>query len=280
MMSIIYLSGRRDMTTSASKGTALVTGASSGIGAVYADRLAHRGYDLILVARDAARLTALAQRLTAETGVRAEVLQADLLDGNDLARVEARLREDVSISLLLNNAGIATTKGVLDGDPDALQNLVLLNALAPVRLTTAAAPGLLARGGAIINISSVLALAPEMFNGVYSGTKSFLLNFSQSLANELEPQGVRVQAVLPGATRTEIWERSGTGIDALPADMLMSVDDLVDAALLGFDRGETVTIPPLDEIEEFDAINAGRLALAPKLSRDRVGSRYRTTEAA
>lgn len=266
------------MTILTSKGTALITGASSGIGAVYADRLARRGYDLILVARDGARLSALASKLTAQTGVQAEVLQADLLDKADLALVEARLREDATITLLLNNAGIATTKGVLDGDADALQNLVLLNALAPVRLTTAAAPGLLARKGAIINISSVLALAPEMFNGVYSGTKSFLLNFSQSLANELEPQGVRVQAVLPGATRTEIWDRSGTGIDSLPADMLMGVDELVDAALLGFDRGETVTIPPLEEIAAFDAINVARLALAPKLSRDRAGTRYRVAQ--
>jgi len=119
-----------------------------------------------------------------------------------------------------------------------------------------------------------------MFSGVYSGTKAFILNFSQSLANELEPKGVRVQAVLPGATRTEIWETAGTSADDLPAEMVMGVDELVDAALLGFDRGETVTIPPLEEIEEFDALTVTRLGLATKLSRSRAASWYRVEETA
>jgi short-subunit dehydrogenase len=261
-----------------SKGTALITGASTGIGATYADRLARRGYDLILVARDEARLSALAARLADEAGVRTEVLVADLFDRDDLGRVEARLRDDAAISLLVNNAGMATDKGILDDSADTYERLVLLNILAPTRLTQAAAPGFVARGGGIINIASVLAFAPEMFNGVYSGTKAFILNFSQSLAADLEPRGVRVQAVLPGATRTEIWERAGTDVDALPADMVMDVGDLVDAALLGFDRGETVTIPPLEEIEEYEAFNAARLALAPKLSRSRPATRYRVSE--
>jgi short-subunit dehydrogenase len=264
--------------TPTSKGTILITGASAGIGATYADRFAKRGHDLILVARDGVRLAVLADRLVAETGVKVDVFPADLLDKGDLARVEARLREDSSITTLVNNAGIATTAGILDNDPDAFERLILLNILAATRLATAAAPGLVARGGAIINVASVLALAPEMFNGVYSGTKAFMLNFSQSLANELEPQGVRIQAVLPGATRTEIWDRAGHDIDSLPAEMLMGVDELVDAALLGFDRGETVTIPPLEDIGAFDALNAARLALAPQLSRDHAATRYRVAQ--
>lgn len=267
------------MTTS-SKGTALITGASTGIGAVYADRLAKRGYDLILVARDAARLDALARRLTGETGVKAEVLRADLLNRADLAKVEQRLRDDATITLLVNNAGIAATGGILDVDTDALERIVQLNAVVPTRLASVAARGLVARKGAIINIASVLALAPELLNGVYSGTKAHILNLSQSLALELEPHGVRVQAVLPGATRTEIWERSGTDPNALPAEWVMGVDELVDAALLGFDRGETVTIPPLEEIEEFETLTAIRLGLHGKLSRDRAASRYRVKEAA
>ncbi|PZU60244.1 MAG: SDR family oxidoreductase [Sphingobium sp.] len=257
------------------KGTALITGASTGIGAIYADRFARRGYDLILVARDKAKLTALAERLAAETGRSVEVLAADLLDPAQLATVEARLRDDPAITLLLNNAGMATTVGVLDNDPDAYDRLIRLNVLAPTRLTVAAAPGLVARGGAIINLSSVLALAPEMFNGVYSGTKAHILNFSQSLAADLGPKGVYVQAVLPGATRTEIWERAGHDVDALPADWVMDAQEMVDAALLGFDRRETVTIPPLEEIADFDAMNAIRQSLGPKLSRARPASRYR-----
>jgi len=260
--------------------TVLITGASTGIGAKYADRYARRGNDLILVARNVAKQDALADRLRADTGVKVDVLQADLTDKADLAKVEARLRDDDSIVALVNNAGVATGVGILDGDPDAFDRLIQLNVVAPTRLAAVAAPGLAARGGAIINIASVLALAPEMFSGVYSGTKAFILNFSQSLANELEPKGVRVQAVLPGATRTEIWETAGTSADDLPAEMVMGVDELVDAALLGFDRGETVTIPPLEEIEEFDALTATRLGLATKLSRSRAASWYRVEETA
>ena len=262
-------------TQASNKGTAVITGASTGIGATYADRLAQRGYDVILVARDATRLTAVAEKLEGQYGVRATAFPADLLDTGDLARVEALLRDDASISLLVNNAGIAVNGGFVEADVEAFDKLVRLNALVPTRLARAVLPGLIARKGGIVNISSVLALAPEMFGGVYSGTKAYLLNLSQALANEFEPQGVRVQAVLPGATRTEIWERSGTDIDAFPAEMVMDVNDLVDAALAGFDKGETVTIPPLEEVEEFDQLQAVRLGLGPKLSKREPGTRYR-----
>lgn len=264
---------------STTKATVLITGASTGIGATYADRFAKRGHDLILVARDAARLEALAGKLAAEYGVKADVLRADLTDAADLAVVEERLRSDESIGVLINNAGIATTGGISDGDADVFETMITLNITAPVRLATVAAPGFAARKGAIINISSVLALAPEAFNGVYSATKAAILNFSQALAVDLEAKGARVQVVLPGATRTEIWERSGHDIDALPPEMLMGVDELVDTALLGFDRGETVTIPPLEEIEEFNEMTRIRQGLGSKLSKSRAGSRYRETVA-
>lgn len=264
-----------------SLGTALITGASSGIGAVYADRLARRGYDLILVARDSARLAALAHRLAQETGVKTEVLQADLTDRSDLARVEQRLHSDAGITLLLNNAGTAVTGTLLDADIDAVERMVALNVLAPTRLAAAAAKGFAARkAGTLINIASVLALLPEMFSGTYSGTKAYLLNLTRSLQQELGPIGVRVQAVMPGATRTEIWDRAGTPISHLPQDMLMDVDAMVDAALAGLDQGEAVTIPSLEAVHEWNALEDARRALGPFLSLRQPARRYAVTTSA
>ena len=264
--------------SSNSKGTAVITGASSGIGAVYADRLAKRGYDVILVARDAARLEALATRLHASYDVKAEVLRAYLTDRADVARVEARFAADPAITLLVNNAGMSLAGGLLDSSPEQVEQLIALNITAPTRLAGAAAKAFVARKtGSIVNIASVLALAPEAYDGVYSGSKAHLLNLSLSLAGQVGAQGVYVQAVLPGATRTEIWERAGKDIDSFPSEMVMGVDDLVDAALTGFDRGETVTIPPLADESLWDAANDARLALGPVLSRRDVAPRYRET---
>ena len=152
-------------------GTALVTGASSGMGAIYADRLAHRGYDLILVARNRDRLTALANRITNETRRSVEILDADLNDASPLATVEAKLKQDASITLLVNNAGVGTHTPLLDSEVDAMTRMIDLNVTALTRLTYAAIPGFVARGkGAIINISSIVAIAPETLNGVYGGT--------------------------------------------------------------------------------------------------------------
>lgn len=262
--------------SNSSLGTAVVTGASSGIGAVYADRLARRGYDLILVARDVARLAALADRLKAETGRNVDVLQADLTSTADLTKVEARIAEDAAITLLVNNAGMSLNGGILENDAANLSRIIALNITAPTVLAGAAARAFIARkAGAIVNIASVLALTPEMFDGVYSGTKAYLLNLSLSLAQQGKPAGVYTQAVLPGATRTEIWERSGKDVEAFPQDMVMDVNDLVDAALRGFDRREEVTIPPLADESLFDAWNNARLALAPHLSKREVALRYR-----
>ena len=261
--------------TQACKGAALVTGASSGIGAVYADRLAHRGHDLILVARNTERLEALAARLRAETGVAVDVLTADLTNRADLARVEQRLATDPAITVLVNNAGLALNGGLLDSAPAELEQLIALNITAPTLLAAAAGRAFVARkAGTIINIASVLAFAPEMFDGVYSGSKAYVLNLTQGLAAIAKDTGVRVQAVLPGATRTEIWERSGKDVDAFPAEMVMDVDPLVDAALAGLDKGETVTIPPLADEGQYTAFNAARLAMQPNLSRRDVAVRY------
>ena len=263
------------MTYQTPKGAALITGASTGIGAVYADRLAKRGHDLILVARDVERLETLATRLRADAGVKVEVLPADLNAKADLATIEARLAGDEDISILVNNAGMAAVGGLVGGDPDRIDAMIQLNVVAVTRLGVAAAKSFSARKhGLIINLGSVTSLIPERFNGAYSGTKAYVLNFTQGLQSELEASGVRVQAVLPGATRTEIWGRAGVDIDSLPAGMVMGVDDMVDAALAGLDQGELITVPSLPDPAEWAAFDAARHALGPNLSRDHSAARY------
>jgi len=257
------------------RGLALITGASAGIGATYADRLARRGFDLLLVARSQARLDDLAARLRAEAGVNVETWRADLTVAADVAQVAQRLNGDPAISMLVNNAGVGATGALLGADPESLENMISLNVVAVTRLAVAAATAFAARGqGTLINIASVLALAPELFNGAYSGTKAYVLNLTQALQQELGPQGVRVQAVLPGATRTELWARAGFDVSSLPPEMLMDVDEMVDAALAGLDLGETVTIPSLPEAGDWDAFNTMRLGLAPRLSLQHAASRY------
>ena len=239
-------------------GKAMVTGASSGIGAGYADRLARRGHDLILVARDDARLHALARRLIDETGRSVDVLRADLTDPADLAVVGARMASDPTIDLLVNNAGMSLNGTLLDEDEANVTRLIALNITAVTLLAGAAARAFSARKrGGIVMIASVLALMPESFDGVYSGSKAYVLNLGLSLAAALKDKGVYVQAVLPGATRTEIWARSGKDVDSFPPEMVMTVDDLVDAALVGFDRRETVTIPALAEMGEWGSNDSG-----------------------
>lgn len=262
--------------TSSRPGTALVTGASSGIGALYAERLAHRGYDLVLVARQRDRLDALAKRLSDETQVGVEVMAADLNDRAELARVEARLREDAGLSLLVNNAGIGTHTPLLDSDVGRMTSMIELNVTALTRLTYAAVPGFVARGGgAVINIASIVGIAPEVLNGVYGGTKAFVLAFSQSLHHELAAKGVRVQAVLPGATATDFWATGGLPIEHLDPGIVMPAAEMVDAALVGFDRGELVTIPPLHDEGAWLAYESARRTMSGQLSTNSAAPRYR-----
>ena len=264
------------MSTSTNKGTALITGASSGIGAVYADRFARRGYDLILVARDRQRLDKLAAQLAAASGRKVDVIQADLSLGADLARVEARLAGDASITALVNNAGLGATASLIDSTPESLDQMIALNVVALTRLARAAATGFVARGnGVIVNISSSVALAPEVLNGVYSGTKAFVLNLTQSLHHEVGAKGVRVQVVLPGATATPFWTAAGLPVQHLPSEIVMQADELVDAALAGLDQGELVTIPSLADIGQWQAFTAARLAMGNNVSRQHAAPRYK-----
>ena len=264
------------MTDTKLKGTALVTGASSGIGALYADRLAHRGYDLILVARNKDRLEALAKRLKQETGRTVELLPADLNTAADLARVESVLRSDPSLTMLVNNAGVGAASPLLDSDIAKMEAMITLNVTALTRLTYAAAPTFVARGaGTIINIASTVAVSPELLNGVYGASKAFVLAFSQSLQHELAAKGIRIQAVLPGVTATEFWDIAGLPVAHLPATMVMTAENMVDAALAGLDLGEIVTIPALQESADWDSYEAARRALGPKLSLTAPAPRYR-----
>ncbi|MCE4060230.1 SDR family oxidoreductase [Pandoraea sputorum] len=256
-------------------GTALITGASSGIGAIYADRLARRGHDLILVARNTTRLLEAAQRLHVETGRRVDILSADLSTREGQALVEARLREDTRIDTLVNNAGFGAVAPLLQAEVDHLTDMIEVNVTALTRLTYAAVPGFVARGrGTVINIASVVAIAPELLNDVYGGSKAFVLAFSQSLQHQLADTGVRVQAVLPGATITEFWDIAGKSHQELPQEWLMTSDDLVDAALAGLDQGETVTIPPLQDGDEWTAYDTLRRKMSQGLSNASPGKRY------
>ena len=253
----------------------LITGASSGIGATYAERFARRGHDLVLVARDKARLDTLAARLRQENGVAVDILQADLTKSSDLIAVEARLRDDTRIGTLINNAGVAQSGSFIEQTPDAIEQLIALNTTALARLASAVAPRFAQAGeGAIVNISSVVGLAPEFQMSVYGATKAFVLFLSQGMSLELSPKGVYVQAVLPAGTYTEIWKRADIDISAFPK--MMEVGELVDAALTGFDRRELVTIPPLHNAARWEALDAARQALLSDIKQERAAERYLT----
>ena len=167
------------------------------------------------------------------------------------------------------------TGPLLQSDIGKMQDMIALNVTALTRLTYAAAPGFVARGkGAFINIASIVAIAPEVLNGVYGGSKAYVLAFSQSLQHELGDKGVRVQAVLPGATATDFWQTAGTPVEYLPQEIVMRAEDMVDAALAGFDRGEFVTIPALEDGAKWDAYEDARRAMHPELSGTTPASRY------
>ena len=258
------------------KGTALITGASSGIGAIVADRMAKRGHDLILVARDEERLNSVAIRVSNETGRSARCIVADLTKKADREIVEQLLRNDANITVLVNNAGVGGPTPLLDADSDRLERMVDLNVTALVRLSHAVLPAFLNRGGgAIVNVASVVGIVPEILNGVYGGTKAFVIAFSRSLHKEFGGRGIRIHVILPGATATDFWDTAGTPLEQVPREMVMRADEMVDAALAGFDQGELITIPSLPEVTDWEAYEAARQNLISKLSLSRPAARYR-----
>ncbi|AHJ74423.1 SDR family NAD(P)-dependent oxidoreductase [Kosakonia sacchari] len=255
--------------------TALITGASSGIGAIYADRLAARGYDLLLVARRGDRLNTLADDLQHRHGVKISTLVADLSAAEGIQQVEAVLRDDTTISLLVNNAGAANLAPILSSNADQHEAINTLNTTALMRLTLAVLPRFVENDqGTIINIASVVAFHARAGSAVYSATKAWVLNFTRGLQEEFAGSNVRIQAVLPAATATEIWGHSGITLDALPEGSVMTSEDLVDAALAGLDQGELVTVPPVEDLQLWDNWEAARLALFSASRNGKPASRY------
>lgn len=248
------------MSTASS--TALITGASSGIGAVYADRLAAQGYNLILVARRADRLQALAQQLTERFAVTVTLLVADLSAEAGINAVENELHNNEAITLLVNNAGAAHMASFLDSNAQAHQDIITLNITALTRLSLAALPRFKARNaGTIINIASTLSIHARGETALYSGTKAFVLNFSRGLQAEFAQSGVRIQVVMPSITATEIWGHSGIAHAQLPEGTVMTTEDMVDAALAGLAQGENITIPPLHDMALWERYEEARLAV-------------------
>lgn len=257
------------------KGTALVTGASSGIGAIYADRLAARGHDLLLVARNRARLEEQAARLRDRHSVHARIHVADLGAAADLRGVEKLIAEDETLTMLVNNAGFGGAGSLAQSDVEEMERMIAVNVTAVMRLSYAAAPVFAARkSGSIINIASIAAIAPEILNGVYGGTKAFVLAFSRSLRKDLAPEGVSVQVVLPGATGTEFWDIAGLPHANLPAEWVMTPEVLVDAALADLDAGQFASIPSLHDDGQWQAWETARDAMLPHLSSRTAAPRY------
>ena len=237
---------------------ALITGASSGIGAALAERLARDGKDLVIVARRRERLEALAHRLEDETGARVEVLPADLTDRQQLIAVEARLGADPHVDMLVNNAGFAGYGSFAELEPVFGDRLIDIHARAPMRLTRAALPGMLSRGrGAIVNVASMLALSGPLNvrmsgRATYAGAKSFLLTFTQALAQELEFTGVHAMVCLPGMVETE-FHHTHHG-DAPRPPTMMTAADVAQAIVVGLELGEIICVPGLEDIRLFDQL--------------------------
>nr|WP_314258159.1 SDR family oxidoreductase [uncultured Devosia sp.] len=254
--------------------TALITGASSGLGAVYAQRLAARGYNLVLVARRADRMEKLAAELQQAHAVAVRTVAADLTADADTARIEQLLRNE-QIDLLVNNAGMgpaATTADMSDADAAAT---LTLNVTALMRLTRAALPGMRARkSGAIVNVGSVLAFGAFPVTTLYSATKAFVLTYSQGIQQEVRDVGILVQAVLPAGTITEFYEAAGMSIDNFDRSVFMTAEQLVDAALVGFDRGEEVTLPSVHDLDLWNTYETARQTLFGGTQNGSPAARY------
>ena len=224
---------------------AVVTGATAGIGKVFCQRLAARGYDLIIAARDAARLEQLRAELEREHGISVEVFPADLTIDTDVSLLAERLTRSPGLSLLVNNAGFGTRGVLADASPALQEAMLRLHVVAPLRLSQAALPVLLRNGrGAIVNVSSVASFIYSAGNVNYCATKAYLTTFSEGLAAELTGTGVQVQALCPGFTRSEFHQRSNIDVSHLPRWMWLSADSVVDASLRALDRGGPVVCVP------------------------------------
>lgn len=229
-------------------GTAVVTGASSGIGKVYADRLAARGYDLLLIARRGDRLAAIAAELRVRFPIRVDVLVADLAHPDGLAEATQKISANSAITLLINNAGTSSIAPVAQTSSEPITNLVALNVTALTVLTSAVLPIFLKRNtGTIVNIGSVVGFTGHPWVPIYGGTKAYVLNFTQGLKQQLAETAIRLQYVAPSGTVSEIWDVMGVPMSSLGEGVLMDTDACVDAALKGLDDGEFITAPSVHD---------------------------------
>lgn len=253
--------------------TALVTGATAGIGREFATQLAARGQDLVLVARNVDRLEGLAAELRSARGVRVEVRSADLSDRPELESVAARLADPADpIDLLVNNAGFGMRERFLDNEIAAEEASIDVMVRAVVVLSHAAGRSMRDRGrGAIVNVSSVAGFLPS---GTYSAAKAFVTNFSESLAGELAGSGVTVTALCPGFTHTEFHERMGSSMSSVPPWLWLDAPKLVSACLGDVARGRVVSVPGA----QYKAI-VGLLRFAPRsLLRHRARGAHRPAD--
>ncbi len=267
------------MAARADQRVAVVTGASSGIGKAFAERLARDGHDLVVVARRAERLESLAAMLRSETKVAVEVLTADLADARDLASVERRVVEEPSLELLVNNAGFGGYMPFDELPADRAEELVRVHVLAATRLARAAVAGMVRRGrGAIVNVASMLAfsasLPPDPLPNrvVYAACKAYLIAFSQALAGEVAPSGVRVQALCPAIVATEFHLIQGA-----PGPLPGSMDpaEVVQASLRGLELGEVVCAPAVEDAEKLRSVAEAGKAMFAGRPAGGLASRYR-----
>lgn len=271
------------MTTETTKRPhALVTGASSGIGSAFAERLAQDGYDLIVVARRRDRLNELAEQLKTRHAANFEVLTADLSQSNDLRKVEKRIAEDTALEMLVNNAGFGGYMPFVELDPDKAEELINLKVLAVTRLTRAALPGMIARGhGSIINVSSRLAFSAPLGSlqlpkrATYAGANAFINTFSQLLQSELEGTGVQVQALCPGLVATEFHSHVGADTSRFPAAVVMKPEELVEASLAGLKLGEVICIPAMEDTDLLTQIQESQKHFFEHTRSGAVAERYR-----
>ncbi len=260
-------------------GTAVVTGASSGIGKVYVDRLAQRGYDLVLIARRADRLNVIAQDLGNRYGIRVEPIVADLGKADELEAIAQRIGGDPAITFLVNNAGTSSMQPLADTAPDVLHSTVNLNVVALSRLTMAVLPGFKHRNrGAIVNIGSIVGFHAYPGTAIYSGSKAYVLNFTQALQSELAGTAVIAQLVSPAATVSEIWDVIGVPISSLDAATVMTTEDCVDAALRGLDIGESTTVPSVEDPQLLTDFHTAAAALLSAGMTGKPASRYADAE--
>jgi short-subunit dehydrogenase len=265
------------MSNKQTLGTAVITGASSGLGAELANQLASKGYNLKLVARRADRLEALATTLRGKYGVTVTNIVADLGAPADLKKVADNISSDAEITMLINNAGTVTLAKSVETTVEKQLEMINVNITGITLLANAVLPGFKARNnGTLINIASVLGLHSLDFTAVYSGTKAYVVNYTRGLQEEFKDTNVRIQVVLPASTDTEIWEVGGLSVAVLPPETVMTITDCVNAILTGLEKGENLTLPSVNDDALIKAYDEARIKLFSASQTGKPASRYTT----